>query len=493
VAKGSASRYQPYGIELEGANNQIGGTDPADRNVISGNSTAVWVPNNPARAATDNLVERNLIGLDATGTKGITGSDGFDIESGSGVTIGGTATGASNVISGIDGRAIFILLIGPDFAADQQNSNGGYLIEGNFIGTDVTGTALVKSTILTGNTHNQGEEIEILLNSAGYLEPQDPIPSTIGRTAAGAGNVMSGNSGVAISINPDTVGTLFEGNFVGTDPTGTEKLGNLDLGLDLSSPASTIGGTVAGAANVVAYNHSASSGDAAGVVFGRDASGSSFLGNSVFGNGTEGFNTESATARAPPVITSLTTTSDGNTLMQGTQQDAVNASFRLEFFSNVVADPSGMGQGQTFLGAVEVMTDATGAADFSATVAAMPAGQGFVVATATDAANNTSGYPKYLQNRVSTAPTTTKLVMPSSPDEVGQTVALMSIVSAAMTGVPSGSVTFTIDEAAHSSVPLAVVNGQDQASLATSSLTVGTHVMTAAYSGDSSFQPSTCP
>jgi len=72
----------------------------------------------------------------------------------------------------------------------------------------------------------------------------------------------------------------------------------------------------------------------------------------------------------------------------------------------------------------------------------------------------------------------------------GQAVTLVAIVSATTAAVQSGSVTFTIDGAAQSPVPLALVNGQDQATLATRPLAVGTQVVTVAYSGDNSFHPS---
>jgi hypothetical protein len=63
--------------------------------------------------------------------------------------------------------------------------------------------------------------------------------------------------------------------------------------------------------------------------------------------------------------------------------------YRLEFFASAAADPSGFGQGQTFLGFKVVTTDGSGNVSFTATtaddgLAALPAGQSIVTATATD-------------------------------------------------------------------------------------------------------------
>jgi hypothetical protein len=489
----SQGRYQSYGVEIEGANNQIGGSNPADRNILSGDNYGVYVPTNPVHTATGNVVQGNLIGLDATGKKAIPSSRGIDIEAGSGMTIGGTADGAGNVITAMNNAGIFIALGGPDAAAQLQNSNGGHLIEGNLIGTDVTGTSLVKWTSLSGGSGQfQGNEdgIDIVIP---LIQPQNPIATTIGGTAAGAGNVVSGNFGVGIVVNEETVGAVIEGNKVGTDITGTQNLGNSDLGLDLHSPASTVGGTAPGAANIFAYNHTTTTGDAGGVVFGRNASGSSFLENSVFANGTEGFITESITAPNAPVITSVSATSDGKTLIQGTLEEAPSATFRLEFYSNAIADPSGVGQGQTFLGSAQVTTDSSGSASFSATVSAILTGQGFVVGTATDAKNNTSEYSKEFVKQVSLTPTTTSLDVPATPVLLGQTADLMAIVRAASGGTPTRTVTFTVDGVAQTPVPLSVVGGQDEAILPESSLGVGSHTVQAAYSGDSAFLPSTSP
>jgi len=193
------------------------------------------------------------------------------------------------------------------------------------------------------------------------------------------------------------------------------------------------------------------------------------------------------------VLTAVSSVGNGQTLIQGTLQGNPSSNFRLEFFASAVADPSGFGQGQTFLGFTQVSTDATGKATFSATVAGTPAGEAVVSATATDSHNNTSSFAKDYQPTANSEPTTTQLVVPSSPVSVGQTVTLVATVSAATAGVPSGSVTFTIDGIAQSPVSVALVNGQDQATLATSSLAVGMHLVTAAYSGDASFGPSTSP
>lgn len=75
------------------------------------------------------MIENNIIGLDATGTKAIENhASGVD-DSGSGNTYGGTTAGLGNVISGnYDGGL---------------STSGNVTIEGNFIGTDVTGKVAI--------------------------------------------------------------------------------------------------------------------------------------------------------------------------------------------------------------------------------------------------------------------------------------------------------------------------------------------------------------
>ena len=63
-------------------------------------------------------------------------------------------------------------------------------------------------------------------------------------------------------------------------------------------------------------------------------------------------------------------------------------------------------------------------------------------------------------------------------------------MATAGTGIPTGTVTFTIDGQAQAPVSLTEVGGSDQATFTTSTLTPGTHTITAAYSGDSTFASS---
>ena len=80
---------------------------------------------------------------------------------------------------------------------------------------------------------------------------------TIGGTAAGAGNVISANGQNGIWITgAGTTGVVVEHNFIGTDVTGTKALGNAYSGVEISGGAAnnTIGGTTADAGNVISAN-----------------------------------------------------------------------------------------------------------------------------------------------------------------------------------------------------------------------------------------------
>jgi titin len=89
----------------------------------------------------------------------------------SGTTIGGTTASARNIISGN-------LADGIEFFADSGLAN---VVEGNFIGTDITGT------VALGNIN-------------GVQVDNGSVGATIGGTAAGAGNLISGNVGTGITL-----------------------------------------------------------------------------------------------------------------------------------------------------------------------------------------------------------------------------------------------------------------------------------------------------
>lgn len=105
--------------------NVIGGTDPAARNIISGNrNDGITLTAGP----TNTRVEGNYIGTNALGTLAVPNARGLAAE-GSSNTIGGTATGAGNLISGNTGAGVSI----------TGSSN---VFQGNRVGTTVSGSAL---------------------------------------------------------------------------------------------------------------------------------------------------------------------------------------------------------------------------------------------------------------------------------------------------------------------------------------------------------------
>ncbi len=208
----------------------IGGTVAGARNIISGNGTHGVEIDSPA---TDNLVEGNYIGTDITGTvalgNGVSGGSAGVYVSGGGNTFGGNIAGAGNVIAGSGNYGI-------RFTSSAATGN---LVEGNEIGTNAAGTAALPNA-------NNGINID-----GGSSD------NTIGGTAAGAGNVISGNSGDGVEITgTGTIDNVVSGNLVGTNAAGTAALANTGLAgiMIYDSNSNTIGGTAAGARNVISGN-----------------------------------------------------------------------------------------------------------------------------------------------------------------------------------------------------------------------------------------------
>jgi hypothetical protein len=223
-------------IDIFGNNNTVGGTTPAARNIIAGSSD-YQVPALVISGGSGNVIEGNYIGTDVTGTKviGNAGTAIYLTQAAAHNTIGGTAPGAGNVISG---NVTSTTAQSQGFAVVQVDGGGtdGNVIAGNFIGTDPTG----KTKLGNGGAG-------VLIDSAAAM-------TTIGGTTTGARNIISGNLGDGIDIISGATKTSVAGNYIGINSLGTVPLGNARAGVVITAPGNTIGGTTSAARNIISAN-----------------------------------------------------------------------------------------------------------------------------------------------------------------------------------------------------------------------------------------------
>ncbi|MBD2461131.1 DUF4347 domain-containing protein [Oscillatoria sp. FACHB-1407] len=366
------------GILLRGGadNNTIGGTTAAARNIISGNNSSGVVI---ADSATGNEVLGNYIGTNAAGNVDLgNGLNGVFIIDAATNTVGGTAAGAGNLISGNNRNGVQI----------EGASATGNTVQGNFIGTDLTGNAILNNPDADG----------VFSNGINILAPNN----LIGGTTAGARNVIGGasNSGIALQTGNAT-GNTVQGNFIGVGANGTANIGNTSNGVDFFNDGGSqiIGGIAAGAGNIIANNGND------GVVV-LASSNNQIRGNSIFNNGQEGIDLGSDGVtfndggdgdsgannlqNFPVILTA--TVSGSDTLITGEFNGEANSTFAIELFSNTASDPSGNGEGQTYLTTININTDSFGNATFNETLIGVDLTGLLVTATATDASNNTSEF-----------------------------------------------------------------------------------------------------
>ena len=245
------------GVEFyEGSHDTLSGS------VVSANrGTGVIVSDASAVTLTGDFIGTTLAGASALPNL----DDGVQITaSATDNTIGGTATGSANVISGNMGDGVEI----------TGSGTTGNLVEGNDIGTN--------SNSATGLGNYDGVEIDTGASS-----------NTIGGTTTAARNVISGNNwdGVHI-VDTGTKDNLVEGNYIGVTAGGSGALGNVQSGVAIYAGASanTIGGTVSAAGNVLSGNDSngvyISDSGTTGNVVDADYIGTNYNGTSAVPNNT---------------------------------------------------------------------------------------------------------------------------------------------------------------------------------------------------------------
>jgi hypothetical protein len=264
------------------------------------------------------------------------------------------------------------LVIG-NFQSHGLDLSATTTVQGNFIGTDPSGTL---------DRGNGGIGI-IVEDSSGQ--------SPIGGASPAARNLISGNAGQGIYTNrPVTV----QNNFIGTQRDGVSPLGNGLSGLHLETGDNLVGGGDAG--NVIAFN----GGD--GIELVNDNMGSLFSRNRIFSNEALGIdlNDDGVTPNDSldadvgpnelqnfPVLGSAVT-AGGTTTVNGHLSSTPSQQFTLEFFSN----PPGGDEGKTFIGSLDVSTDAGGQTPFTFHPANPVAAGNTITATATNSNQSTSEF-----------------------------------------------------------------------------------------------------
>jgi hypothetical protein len=303
----------------------------------------------------------------------------------SGVDAGASASGltisAPNVVvrglavNHFSGAGIFLI------------SGTGSRIEGNFIGTDPTGTL--------GRPNGDSVDVE---GGGGK--------HTIGGITPDKRNLISGTLGSAVELE-DKGGNKVQGNLIGVQRDGSSPLTNFLSGVSVTSDNNVIGGTTPGAANTIAFNTTA------GVAIEDvDSSGNRILGNSIFANGDPGidlaFGGREQDPGDPdlgpnnfqnfPDLTSAKRFASDLTGIEGTLDSTPSTkrkkrTFTIQFFSN----PQGQDEGKTFLGQKRVTTNRQGLVAFAfETSQPLALGDG-ITATATGPGGNTSEFSDPVQ------------------------------------------------------------------------------------------------
>src|SRR5437867_2960649 len=317
------------------SNNRIGGTIAADRNVISGNGNGILM----LVHTINNVIQGNYIGTDASGTLRLGNYNGVNFLSGFNTNlVGGSTPGAGNVIAGNNNDGI------------ELNGSAGNTIQGNYIGTNAAGASGL------GNANNG-----VFVNFG--------CCNLIGGFGPGTRNVISGNGGDGILISHPFLGTTVQGHAIGGVDAGTTIAFNAGIGLNVLSGT---GATISD--NSIFANGGLGIDLAPGGVTPNDK-----RDGDVGANQLQNF----------PELQSAVSRGTSGTV-RGKLDSVPSSSFRIEVFGNAACDPSGNGEGQTFLGAADLTTNNGGNGVFSVTAAFAPGD--YITATATDESGNTSEF-----------------------------------------------------------------------------------------------------
>ncbi|HVF71310.1 MAG TPA: hypothetical protein VM940_06850 [Chthoniobacterales bacterium] len=354
------------GIYVAGADYRIGGTTPAARNMIGGNTRGVAAAGIHVGSSQGGVIIGNQIGryspspaIGGPGTEGAPNFTGIVLE-GTFVdtVIGGGQPEARNVISG---NTVGISTV---YELSGSKTANGIIVQGNLIGAEPPGIG--------------GNEIGIRLFGSNNL---------IGGTTPGARNLIKSNY-VAI-------GVFGNGNLI----LGNDVVENYSSGIAIFSSDNVIGGLGPGAGNRIRMNGGVGVGVAGAAFAGNEGKRNRILSNVIEKNGSAAQIDLNDDGRSPndlgdadtgpneiqnfPVV-ATSHDPNGNTVLQGELNSTASSPFTVQLFGVVAGESE-----QRLLNTQTVTTDANGIAAFQVTYPANVAAES-VTATATDTVGNTS-------------------------------------------------------------------------------------------------------
>jgi len=245
---GTQALGNKFNVQIRGSiENRIGGSTPEQRNIIAGAFfeqtdgvrtggsgvvlTSGTTTSNTTVNSTANIITGNYIGTDVTGEVSLANERGgvLLLFGSSGNRIGGESSGERNIISGNGQYGVYL-------QGSENSLVNNNLIQGNFIGVDVTGSSS-------------------LPNDVGVWLLEENNSNIIGTDgSANGGNVISGNNNAGIVVI-EGENNIIRGNLIGTDAQGGSAISN-SIGIEIRGAGGTVGGTTPGSRNVISGNSS---------------------------------------------------------------------------------------------------------------------------------------------------------------------------------------------------------------------------------------------
>jgi len=297
--------------------------------------------------------------------------------------------GASENVVGGTTPAARNLISGNTFNAVFVSGANNNRIQGNYVGTDKTGTKAL------GNGDGPGGGAAVSINNASG--------NTVGGTTAGARNVISGNKAEGVAIfDSRSQNNEVLGNRIGTTANGTGPLGNALDGVLITGSGSFVGDGTSAGSNTIAFNGQAG----VGVEGNLESTGNAISRNSIFSNAGIGIDlvggVEDAAGRTandsgdsdsgPNGLQNKPVLTSAKTVSDTTTiKGTLSAGHRdFDYLIQFYSNPSGTDEGKKFIGQKIVTTDGSANATFAFSPASKVALGQNITSTATDPLGNTT-------------------------------------------------------------------------------------------------------